>query len=667
MIKVCYNMRTVIAISLLFLCFDFLVVVSARTYEYEEQYQSALFFEKNYVSHQDLDDWSVFTLARADALTEQQKQEYLADLKKVLEEKQGVLSRNRSTEYSRRILAVTALGVDANNVYGYSLIEPLACYDFAVQQGIYGGVYTLLALDCGDYEIAMSLKGYQQTTRDNLISYLLQRQLSDGGWAVSGKYADPDTTAVVVSALTPYYKTNSEVTKALDRGVDKLAAMMGNNGAYASYGTVNAESTAQVLTAMAVFGIPLEQEAFTKEEHTILDGLFSFQLSDGSFMHAKDGGYSQMATQQALYAMNAFKRMQTGETSLYDMADVKKDTVASGEKKEIDLAGLWADFKELTGEGNPGGIEESNPNSGGIEEGVPKPEDEAALGKDVADIPNNNKGVKDDNVMDMLPDSNSVINCQSELEREMLKTPTGWEAPRRERSAAKSTIGNKGNKKSRTKKQVVTVKLTIKPHTSEKLSSVPRQYIRQTKNKKMDNAKVKKKSLFVFPSKKQEEIALLMESGVSFTVKKKGFLAPLKLKEKVALEDGDYVLCQYIDETAKPKALAKVWVKDGVLQAVIKEPGHYFVGKKVRNASVSAIRMEQSQYAGQQSQGGIAEEQMPKEQVAEGQESSSNRQPDDKKELKETGWLSKYCWLSLLLMAVMMIGCGWVCRLGKKK
>ena len=262
--RIQHNMRTIIVISLLFLCFDLFTAVSARTVEYEEQYQSALSYEKDYVIHQGLDDWSVFTLSRADALTEQQKKDYLEALKKLLEENQGVLSRNRSTEYSRRVLAVTALGIDANDVNGYSLIEPLACYDFTVQQGLYGGIYTLLALDCGDYEVPAVSEGYQQTTRDNMISYLLSRQLSDGGWAVSGKYADPDATASVISALTPYYGVKPEVTTALDKGVNKLSAMMSNTGAYLSYGAANAESTAQVLVAMATFGIPVGHADYVK-------------------------------------------------------------------------------------------------------------------------------------------------------------------------------------------------------------------------------------------------------------------------------------------------------------------------------------------------------------------------------------------------------------------
>lgn len=659
-----YCSISIIVASFLFLCCIVFMklTVSGQTYDYEEQYQKALAYEKEQVNREGLDDWSVFTLARVEALSEQQKQEYLADLKELLEKKKGVLSRNRSTEYSRRILAVTALGVDADNVYGYSLIEPLSCYDFAVQQGIYGCLYTLLALDCGNYEIAISLEGYQQTTRERLISYLLQRQLSDGGWAVSGRYADPDTTAIVISALTPYYKTNSEVARALDRGLVKLASMMGDNGAYASYGIVNAESTAQVLASLAVFGIPVEQEAFTKEEYTILDGLFSFQLTDGSFMHAMGGGSSRMATQQALYAMNALKRRQAGKPSLYDMTDVRTDTSVSGEKKSIDLAGLWGEFKQEEAK-EPAG--ESKPEE--KEEGKPKPGDNNSLEQEEGTVRDNHEG-KDSSSMYPLPDSNSVINCQSELASEMSKTPAGWETPRLERNATKDLVGNQKNKKSRTRNHTVTVKFTVKPHASRKFISAKGQPVYQTQGKKADKGKVKNQSLLVFPSKKHEEIALLMENGVSFTVRKKGFSSPLMLREKVTLEDGDYVLCRYIDETAKPEALAKVWVKDKVLQAVIKEPGQYFVGKRVRNESVSAIRTEQSERMGEQSEEIVAEEQKggsDRQADMMGQQNFMEQQ-DDKKLAKGKRWLSRYWWLSLLLMSVIMIGCGWICRRGRK-
>lgn len=654
--RIQHNIRTIIAISLLFLCFDLFTLVSARTVEYEEQYQSALSYEKDYVSHQGLDDWSVFTLSRADALTEQQKKDYLEDLKKLLEEKQGVLSRNRSTEYSRRVLAVTALGIDANDVYGYSLIEPLACYDFAVQQGLYGGVYTLLALDCGDYEIPTVPEGYRQTTRDNMISYLLSHQLSDGGWAVSGRYADPDATAIVISALTPYYGVKPEVTTALDKGVNKLSAMMSNTGTYLSYGAPNAESTAQVLVAMATFGIPLEYVDYVKEDNTILDGLFSFQLADGSFEHIKGGGSHQMATEQALYAMTALKRMQDGKASLYQMTDVIRDTSVSREKQNIDLDGLWKDFKEDTGIGEeqtqPGQDEE-------IGEGQTPPKQDG--GTDIGEYQN----------PQIIPDINSVMNCQKELGEEILKTPAGWETPRKDKKRSRSNKKQKESdtKSSDTKSSGTTIMLDIKPVI--KNTSRPSQKQQATKKKKKNakTVKVKKKTLFLFPSIKQEEIALLVEQGVSFTVKKKGFSSPFLLEQKVSLEDGDYVLCQYIDANTKPEALAKVWVKKGILSITIKEPGHYFVGKRVRNCSVSELRMQQGELANEQSKEDMEEvqERSSVQQEATEEKADSIGQPKDKRKFKGAAQIRQYWWSALLLIVGLMIGCGWICRPGRKK
>ena len=58
----------------------------------------------------------------------------------------GVLQDRKFSEYSRVILAVTAMGMDARNVAGYDLTAPLENYDQTIFQGVNGAVYALLAL-----------------------------------------------------------------------------------------------------------------------------------------------------------------------------------------------------------------------------------------------------------------------------------------------------------------------------------------------------------------------------------------------------------------------------------------------------------------------------------------------------------------------------------------
>ena len=74
----------------------------------------------------------------------------------------------------------------------------------------------MLALDGHGYEIPAASDGKTQTTRENLVRFILDKQLAGGGWNFSGTAADVDMTAMVLQALAPYYKTNTEVRTAVD-------------------------------------------------------------------------------------------------------------------------------------------------------------------------------------------------------------------------------------------------------------------------------------------------------------------------------------------------------------------------------------------------------------------------------------------------------------------
>ena len=44
---------------------------------------------------------------------------------------------------------------------------------------------------------------------------------------------------------------------------------------------------------------------------------------EGGFAHTIGNGYNQMSTEQAFYAMTAFKRLQNNDKALFDMTDVQ--------------------------------------------------------------------------------------------------------------------------------------------------------------------------------------------------------------------------------------------------------------------------------------------------------------------------------------------------------
>ena len=270
-------------------------------------------------------EWRALGLARAGKITSELSDGYYENLVSYIEENRSAkLDARKSTENSRVIIALSAIGKDAKDVAGYNLLEPLADYDFVTWQGLNGPVFALIALDTYNYEIPNSGDGVTQTTRENLNNYILESQLENGGWTFFGSTADPDMTGMAIQALAPYYSKNADVKNAVDKALDVLSASQQDNGGFASWGTVNVESCAQVLTALASLGIDADtDERFIKNGNTLVDAIMEFSVENG-FAHIKDSAYNQMATEQAYYALVSYNRVKNGKTSLYDMSDVKE-------------------------------------------------------------------------------------------------------------------------------------------------------------------------------------------------------------------------------------------------------------------------------------------------------------------------------------------------------
>ena len=227
-------------------------------------------------------EWSVMAMARAGYLSDTAKANYLANLYMKLDDTNGVLHNAKYTEYSRVIMALSSIGTDPSRINGYNLLKPLAKFEKVNQQGINGTIFALIALDTKDYEIPEREGEGTQTTRENLIQKILSQELSGGGWALQGKVADPDITAMAMQALAPY-KERADVGAALNRGLDKLASMQDADGGYGSSyisegeePVKNLESTAQVVIALSAIDVSLlEQDKFMKNGKTLLDEILS--------------------------------------------------------------------------------------------------------------------------------------------------------------------------------------------------------------------------------------------------------------------------------------------------------------------------------------------------------------------------------------------------------
>ena len=234
----------------------------------------------------------------------------------------GILHDRKYTEYSRVIIAYSALGLDPTNIRGYNMVEKLADFEKVIWQGINGPIWALRALDSGNYQIPKVSGIENVTTRQKLVDCILDNQLSDGGWDLGGKTADPDLTAMALESLAPYY-LQTKVKKAMDRAIRCLSEMQQADGGYASYGTASLESCAQVVSALSNVGINANTDSrFKKNGKSVLDAMLTYyDEKEGGFRHVNTagGGYepvvNQMATEQGYYALAQYFESVPGQTA----------------------------------------------------------------------------------------------------------------------------------------------------------------------------------------------------------------------------------------------------------------------------------------------------------------------------------------------------------------
>lgn len=290
-------------------------------------------------------EWTVIALSRAadesggSGADEDWRSEYLAAADDYVKAAGGVLHSRGGyeyTEYARMILGVTAAGGDPRSVGGYNLLEALTDMDDVLRQGTNGPVWTLIAYDCGGYEIPASDAPKQgQTSREALIRAILDLQQEDGGWSLSGGASDPDMTAMALTALAPYKtgkggrpeevseETLAAAAEAAEKGIECLSALQQEDGGYASMDSDASESCSQAVTALSSLGIDCAgDERFIKGETSLLDALLSYRAENGGFCHsAADEEADLMASEQACYALAAYVRFQNGGNALFDMTD----------------------------------------------------------------------------------------------------------------------------------------------------------------------------------------------------------------------------------------------------------------------------------------------------------------------------------------------------------
>ena len=238
-------------------------------------------------------EWLVLSMCRLGCdLPEGWLEGYRQRLETYVADCGGILHERKYTEYSRVVLTVTAMGLDARDVAGYDLTAPLLDFEQTTFQGVNGAVYALLALDSGNYG--------NERIREQYIEHILQKELPGGGFCMMGDVPEADLTAMALQALAGY-RDREDVAAAVERGLAVLDSME----------HTTSEGISQTIVALVELGMSADEQ---------IELLLTCRTEDGMFRHVLDGEADALATEQALCALVSAKLQGKGDT-LYRMAE----------------------------------------------------------------------------------------------------------------------------------------------------------------------------------------------------------------------------------------------------------------------------------------------------------------------------------------------------------
>ena len=198
---------------------------------------------------------------------------------------------------------------------------------------------------------------------DGLISEILSKEKSNGGWAVMGSWGDVDVTAMTIQALAPHYGTRGDLTDAVDRAIEMLSRKQLDSGGFKTMGAENSESAAQVVMALSALGLDAQYDGrFIKNGISVMAAMMSYRQSNGGFSH-DGGGADETATEEAFCAMTAYLRMRYGQSSFYLLDHVDHSAPADQQGRSGGSGGSGGSG-DSGGSGNSGGSGGSRQNNG---------------------------------------------------------------------------------------------------------------------------------------------------------------------------------------------------------------------------------------------------------------------------------------------------------------
>lgn len=209
------------------------------------------------------------------------------------------VKRGKTAYIPGAIRTVAAMGLDVTDFAGHDLMDALRKPELV--EADEDRLDMLMDLDAaGDAGKADEFN----TLREQLLTETLARQQDSGEFRYTSKWPaelkqkgvddEPDRfdyillTAKSVQALAPY-QNRRDVATAIDKALDYLSEQQLSSGGFVKYGDEDVEEDAAVLEMLAALGISLADERFTKDGHTVLDGMMGWYQAIYSNQAPKPG------------------------------------------------------------------------------------------------------------------------------------------------------------------------------------------------------------------------------------------------------------------------------------------------------------------------------------------------------------------------------------------
>lgn len=209
------------------------------------------------------------------------------------------VKRGKTAYIPGAIRTVAAMGLDVTDFAGHDLMDALRKPELV--EADEDRLDMLIDLDAaGD----VGKTDEFNALREQLLTEALARQQSSGEFRYTSKWPaelkqkgvddEPDRfdyillTAKSVQALAPYM-SRKNVATAIDKALNYLSEQQLSSGGFVKYGEEDVEEDAAVLEILAALDISLTDERFTKDGHTVLDGMMGWYQSIYSNQAPKPG------------------------------------------------------------------------------------------------------------------------------------------------------------------------------------------------------------------------------------------------------------------------------------------------------------------------------------------------------------------------------------------